>query len=176
VTSPLETLIDIIHTEADLLAAVGANYSFGRLASKTNNDWPRVMWVSDNGSIVDTTYVGGRLVSGESGTRQTVQRVDAANCEVQCWGEDFEAAIDLRDAVVNACLRETKGSVRFGSYRVVTETSAGADYAVSGCKIVMQLTLQVPIIMETAAQTVISSQSHAATFVAKTTGSTTSVC
>lgn len=120
---------------------------FGRLASKENATWPRMVWIPTGGPIHMTRHPGMQV--RVAGSKQKVLRAAETNFEVMLWGEDHEEAEQLMHDCISATWQETHGNVEFQQHTWETE-SRKADYAVDGVKITLTLSIRIPVHESTA--------------------------
>ncbi|MHA1572460.1 MAG: hypothetical protein ACTSX8_00545 [Alphaproteobacteria bacterium] len=171
--SAIQQLVDDIHGDATLVALVGGNYAIGRLPLKENNSPPRVVWIPVDGEIQATDNIGGR-VNGTDKRRQVRTRLQ--NFEVNVWGTDVANTEDIMDAIVAVGWRHDVGSISFGSFSWFTQQPATADYAELGQKVVMEVSIKIPIHDYTLPLTDIDAEGHIVTFVSDTTGIPEVIC
>lgn len=175
----IQTFVDAVMGHALLAAGVfpGITYAVGRRAVKENATPPRVVWVPTNGVIAPALEVGGaRVVGGQAGTRDRQVRTREQHFEVHCWGADVAQTENLVDAVVAAAWDLERGHQAAGSFVWETQTQDGADYAVLGEKVTLEMVAKVPVRTAASQLTQIAAQDHTGNFVADDTGSTTTVC
>ena len=158
---PIDDFVDAVHAEAVLLALVGAKFSVGLLETEALDDYPRVTWVSDSGTIEPVDDIGARL---NSGTRTRQVRTDAANVEVHIWGEDREATRDIMHAVIVATWQEGHGSADFGNYTWTTENAPRSEFATRGAKLILTGAIRLPVQEPTKTLTTVSDQDHTVDF------------
>jgi len=169
----IQAIVDDLHTDAALLALVGSNYAVGRLASKENNSPPRVVWIPVDGQIGPTDNVGGRLNGGNI-SRQVRTRLQ--NFKVSIWGTDVASAENILDTLVAAGWRRNVGSIAFGSLEWFTQQEATADYAEFGQRVILDVTIKIPIHDYVLPATVIADEAHEGNFVSDQTGVPETVC
>ena len=170
--SRFNQIVDEVHADA---ALAGIGYATGRLAEKENADYPRIVWIPVGGPITPTDNVGGRLANAGADRIKQLRTVEL-NCEIHIWGQDVEQAENMLHALVASSYRLLAGSVMFGSHSWETQTQTGADYSARGQKIVMDLTLKIPITDNAQALTTITSETHEGKFIYPPTGSEEVVC
>jgi hypothetical protein len=170
VASALETLVAAVHADA---AMAGVDYEIHRLKLKELDSPPKYVWVHMGGTIGATDQVGGRVYSGR---RDRVVRTDEARCEVHIWGESYEQAEDMLYLLVATLWRIASGSVAFGGYTIFNEQPATAEYALAGVKLVLDVTVTMPITSEQKSLTTITTAVKDGQFIDRETGSVTDVC
>jgi len=176
VADALDDIRDLVHAQAALLAAVGANFGSTLVEVQALNEYPRVIWVSAGGTVDKTEYIGGRPNAGGT-TRNRQIRTDSMAVEWHIWGRDREAARDIMYDLVAACVAEARGAVDFGTYQWVTQLAPRAEVATHGEKIVLKGTFQLPIHEGVENLTAIATQHHSGSFEDPATGpTTTGIC
>lgn len=152
-------LVSAIETR---LADSTVSFGIGRLALKENAAVRRVVFVPDT---VQHSYghdVGGQV---RGGYREPAVLTRVVGCEVHIWdgSEDsfadrFEATEELLHDIIVSIRTECMGRVRFNGEQWTTQTSGGADYAVNAEKVVLAITLEVPVIWESKGLTTITDE------------------
>jgi len=166
----IASIVDGIHEHA---ALTGIGYSFGKLPSKENRDHPHIAWVLLPGTIGTVAGPGGRVVGS---TRVKQIRTAVQPFAVQCWGAGITEASDLMHAIVLAAYEQVSPkSVQFGSFEWSTQ-DAGADYAQRGEKLILEVTIMIPVTDDASTLTTLTAQSHSTTWTDDTSGSTEVVC
>lgn len=92
----LSTTIAAINA-AVLAEVAGCTFSVGSRVADDQSDYPRVRWVP----IVDEPGPAPKNSPIASGLQRALMGMPTT-FDVECWGEDFEAAVLLRDALVRS--------------------------------------------------------------------------
>lgn len=158
-------LVSAIETR---LADPTVSFGIGRLALKENAAVRRVVFVPDTVQHGYGHDVGGKV---RGGYREPAILTRVIGCEVHIWdgsqesfADRFEATEELLHDLIVAIRTETMGRVRFNGEQWTTQTSNGADYAVNAEKVVLALTLEVPVLSESKALTTVSDEGTTTVF------------
>lgn len=170
----LDDIRDLVHAQPALRALVGANFASGKLEVERLGAYPRVVWVSDGGTVDETEYIGGHpQATPGAGTRNRQIRTDTMTVHWHVWGEDRESTRAAMHALVAACYAEAHGAVAFGRYQWVTQQDERGEQAIHGQKIILEGEFQLAINEGAETLTNISTQTHRGDFVDPQTGAIT---
>jgi hypothetical protein len=167
----LDDLADAVHARPTL---TGIDYSVAHLGVEALESYPRVVWVSEGGSIDAVDDVGSRTVGADNRRRQV--RTDAMDVQLHIWGEDREAARLLMHALVYTIWEQCYGACELGKYQWVTEQEDRGEFAIHGSKILLELTIRLPVNEGASALTIIETATHTGTFVSDLDGSEEDIC
>lgn len=156
----LDQIADGVHADSRL---IGVAYDVGALEAEALGEWPRIVWVSEEGAIGPPDDIGPQLTA--AATWQRAVRTDNMAVTCQIWAEDREAARELMHNLIASAYDAAVGSVEFGRYRWITQQEARAEYASDGQAIALDMTWQLPIFDQTSTVTTIATQRQTATFV-----------
>jgi len=170
VADNLDTLQLAVHAVPRMAGLIG---STAKLEVERLGEYPRIVWVSEGGSIDAIDDVGAGVVGT---TRQRSVRTDAMAVQWHIWGADREAARDMMHLLIYTCWEQAYGSVEFGSYRFITEEDARGEFATHGSKILLEGAFRVPVTEGADTMTTIVAQSHTTDFVSDLDGSTETIC
>ena len=166
----LDTIAAAVHARPTL---VGIDYAVARLGVEALESYPRVVWVSEGGSIEAIDDVGARVVGTD---RRRQVRTDVMDVQLHIWGEDREEARTLMHALIYTIWEQCYGCVEFGKYQYITEQTARAEFATHGSKILLDLAIRLPVSEGASALTIIAEEGHTGTFISDLDGSTETMC
>ncbi len=166
----LDTIQLAVHAVPRMAGLTG---SVAKLEVERLGEYPRIVWVSEGGSIDAIDDVGAGVVAA---TRQRSVYTDAMAVQWHIWGEDREAARDMMHLLIYTCWEQARGSLEFGSYRYITEESSRGEYATHGSKILLEGAFRVPVTEAASDLTTISTATHTTDFVSDLDGSTETIC
>jgi len=170
VADNLDTIQLAVHAVARMLPFPG---EVAKLEVERLESYPRIVWVSEGGTIEAIDDVGAGAVGT---TRQRSVRTDAMAVQWHIWGEDREAARDMMHLLIYTCWEQARGSLEFGSYRYITEEDARGEFATHGSKILLEGAFRVPVTEAASDLTTISTATHTTDFVSDLDGSTETIC
>lgn len=168
--STWEQFVHLIH-EDDALD--GIKFSCFRIESKENDDYPKVAWIPRGGAIVRSDVLGGDPFGNCIVKLPFTDRVDA---EIHLWGKDFAQAELLRNDIVASIDRLLGARFVPGGYETFNEQDGTAEWALSGVKMVLQVTVELVVGTEAKASNTVTTLTHTGTFEDHATGSTETVC
>lgn len=103
---------------------------------------PHVVVVRAGGTIDPTQEIGRRDVRSNA-TRSLHQRTQ--QCEVYCWGRDYDEAEDLLHNVIVALHHGAQGSYVIGAYRDRNEEEDRFSDLLLGELIILSVGVQIPV-------------------------------
>ena len=164
----------------------GINYGVFALSTHEHADWPWLNWVPKRGRVERVKDSGGGRLFGSAtaatgqALRQVLNFTDQVEFEVQCWGEDFQGAEELRNRVVSALYHRCFADVKFGDYEWDTERQG--EHLQRGAMVTMRATVNMAVMtshdvtQNNDRVTRITAQDHTANFTSDLTGVNESVC
>jgi hypothetical protein len=170
--SRFELFVAEVHRDP---ALSGVLYDVFALSTHQHADFPRVNWVPRRGRVERIKDSGGCILFGNQAQtgqalRQQLNFTDQVEVEVQCWGEDFQQAEELRNDVVAALWRRCMADVKFGEYEWAQEQHG--EYLQRGALVTFTATVNIAVATDHDRTTRVAAQTHRGDFTSDLTGTT----